>query len=480
MSDLDYQSAASLVAAMNHGELSAVELMGACYDRIERDNPRLNAIVNLLPRERALELARQADNAIATGQPLGPLHGLPMAPKDAVEVAGFPTTVGFVPFRDRVAPRDDALAARQRAAGALFIGKTNMPEFGLGSNTFNRLFGTTCNPYAAGRSAGGSSGGAAAALASGMLPLADGSDMGGSLRNPASFCNVVGMRPSIGRVADKHAMGWLGRLSTPGPMARTVADAALLLSVQSGHYSDDPLSLGQPGHIFCGTLARDMKRLRVAWTPDLGHLPVDRDVAAVVESAASTFAALGCRVEQACPDLREAMPVFQVQRAAVLAALGRELENAVPDWREHAKDTAVWNIERGLALDAAELIRAEVARTRIYRNTVAFFEKYDALLLPAAQVPPFPLQLEWVREIEGQPMATYIDWMTVCCAISVTALPALSVPGGFTPAGLPVGLQIVTGPHDDLGLLQIAHEFEQATLHHRRHPEPACSEPAGA
>jgi amidase len=473
VSELIFESAASLVAAIHRGKLSAVELMNACYDQIERLNPSLNAIVSLLPRDEALELARQADRARASGVSLGPLHGLPMAPKDSVDAARFPTTWGFVPFRDRIASSDDALAARQRAAGALFIGKTNMPELGLGSHTFNDLFGTTANPYDRKRTAGGSSGGAAVALAAGMLPLADGSDMGGSLRNPASFCNVVGMRPSIGRVPDSRPMGWFARLATPGPMARTVADAALLLSVQAGRCHNDPLSLEQSGHAFAGTLARDLHGLRIAWTPDLKLAPVEPEIVAVIESAASTFRDLGCVVEQDCPDLSDAMAVFQVQRAAALAVTGRALEREVPGWREHAKDTAIWNIDRGLALGSEELLDAEVRRTRIYRRVVAFFEHYDALLLPAAQVAPFPAEVDWVRSINGQTMDTYIDWMTVCCAISVTGLPAISVPAGFTPRGLPVGLQIVTGPHDDLGLLQLAHEFEQATLHHRRRPVTA-------
>jgi amidase len=470
MTDLAEASAASLAADLRRGRLSAVELMNACYDRIEALNPTLNAIVNLLPRDQALALAAEADRTLASGTPVGPLHGLPMAPKDAVAVAGFPTTFGFAPYRDRIARHDDLLAARQRAAGALFIGKTNMPEFGLGSHTFNRLFGLTRNPYDPKRSAGGSSGGAAVALATGMLPLADGSDMGGSLRNPASFCNVVGVRPSIGRIPDHRPMGWLGRLSTCGPMARTVADAALLLSVQAGYDARDPLSLSQPGHLFDGTLGVDLAELRLAWTTDLGLAPVDPEVVSVIEAAVTVFRDLGCRVEPACPDLSGAMEVFRVQRAAVLAVTGRELEAALPDWRDHAKDTAIWNIEHGLALTAEELLRSESERTRIYRRAVEFFDRYDALLLPAAQVPPFPADQDWVREIDGKPMATYIDWMTICCAISVTGLPALSVPAGFTATGLPVGLQMVAGPHEDLRLLQLAHEFEQATLHHRRLP----------
>lgn len=470
LSELGYRSAASQVAAMHRGKLSAVELMNACYDRIERYNPHINALVNVLDRDQALERAHQADRDRAAGARLGPLHGLPMAAKDLCDAAGFPTTSGFSPFRSRMAHQDCELVARQRAAGALIIAKSNVPEFGLGSHTFNALFGTTRNPYAPDRSAGGSSGGAAAALACGMVPLADGSDMGGSLRNPASFCNVVGLRPSIGRVPDERPMGWLARLSTPGPMARTVSDTALLLSVQSGHFAADPLSLSQPGHVFCGTLARDMSKLRIAWSTNLGHLPVDEEVATVIEQAAATFAELGCHVEEACPDLHSAMAVFHTQRAAALAVLGRDLEAAVPDWRDHAKDTAIWNIERGLAVTAGQLIDAETERTAIYRRAATFFDRYDALLLPAAQVPPFPAEHEWVSEVAGQPMHDYIEWMTVCCAISVTGLPAISVPAGFTAGGLPVGLQIVAGPHDDLGLLQIAHEFEQATLLHQRQP----------
>jgi amidase len=471
VSDLIFQSAASLVAAMRRGKLSAVDLMAATYDRIERVNPHLNAIVHLLPRDEALELARAADRAQAGGARLGPLHGLPMAPKDAMDVAGFPTSQGFVPFRHRMAGSDAVVAARQRRAGALYIGKTNMPEFGLGSHTVNALFGATRNPYDGQRSAGGSSGGAAAALAAGLLPLADGSDMGGSLRNPASFCNVVGMRPSIGRVPDDQPMGWFSRLATRGATARTVTDTALLLSVQAGHHPHDPLSQAHAGHVFAGTLARDLRGLRIAWTPDLGLLPVEPEVAATVQRAADVFRDLGCEVDRACPALEAAMPVFRVQRAASLAVLGRLLDAEIPDWRSHASDTVIGNVDIGLRLTSTELLDAEIQRTRIYRDVVDFFGRYQALLLPAAQVTPFPIEWDWVREINGLPMADYLEWMTVCCAISVTGLPAISVPAGFSRGGLPVGVQIVGGPHDDLGLLQLAHEFEQATLHHRRRPE---------
>jgi amidase len=352
----------------------------------------------------------------------------------------------------------------------LFIGKTNMPEFGLGSHTFNSLFGATLNPYDASKTPGGSSGGAAVALATGMLPVADGSDMGGSLRNPASFCNVVGLRPSIGRVPDERSFGWFGRIVTAGPMARTVSDTALLFSVQAGPVANDPLSLTEPGTAFDSSLNTDPETLRLAWSTDLGFVPVDPEVAAIIEQAASVFEGLGAQIENTCPDLSGAMDVFQTQRAASMAVTGRALDRSLPDWRDYAKDTAIWNIEQGFALTADEILRSEIDRTTIYRRVAGFFEEYDALLLPAAQVPPFDKDNDWVREINGEPMSTYIDWMTICCAISITGLPAISIPGGFTADGLPVGLQIVGPPRADLNLLRIAHTFEQATPHHARRP----------
>ncbi len=470
MSDLIWESAVSLTAHLRAKEVSAVEVMSAFYTQIERENPELNALVNLLDPDDAVRLAAKADEALVRGDVIGPLHGLPMAPKDLIDVRAFPTTFGFVPYADRVASTDCALVSRERQAGAIFIGKSNVPEFGLGSHTFNSLFGTTRNPYDLDKTAGGSSGGAAAALASGMLPVADGSDMGGSLRNPASFCNVVGLRPSVGRVPNERALGWYARLSTAGPMARTVADTALLLSVQAGPFPPDPLTLDVDGSVFRAPLDGDLKGKRLAWTPNLNLVPVDHRVTSVLEKTLPVFEHLGCRVEEACPDLSETMAVFQTQRAAGLTLLGETLNTTLPDWRAHAKDTAIWNIERGAALDTQELMDSEVTRTNIYRQVVAFFDKYDALLLPAAQVPPFPAEQDWVHEINGQPMETYIDWMTVCCAISVTGLPAISVPGGFTEEGLPIGLQIVGRPRGEFELLQLAHAFEGETQHYRRRP----------
>ena len=461
MEELNWLSARTQVNLIKSRQVSAVELMNCTYDQIERLNPALNALVNLLPREAAVALASAAD--ARDPQNCGPLHGLPMAPKDLLDLQGFPTTAGFVPYADRIAQDDSVLIARQRSAGALAIGKSNVPEFGLGSHTFNALFGATHNPYDLEKTPGGSSGGAAAALASGMLSVADGSDMGGSLRNPASFCNVVGFRPSIGRVPPNQGFGWFGRLSTAGAMARSVADTALLFSVQAGPYPPDPLTLPESGELFLDLPATDLQGMKIGFTADLKLVPVDSEVAAICESAAGVLAELGAELTDECPDFSTAMEIFHTQRAASLAVMGRLMEQTLPNWRESAKDTAVWNIEKGMALTADELLRSELLRIDLYQRVCHFFERYDALVLPAAQVPPFDSNLDWVKEINGQPMATYIDWMTVCCAISVTGLPAISVPAGFTGTGLPVGLQIVGKPHGDFKLLQIAQAYEAAT-----------------
>lgn len=467
---MNWPNALTLCRDLQRGTLSACDLMNEVYDRIEQVNPQVNALVALLPREQALQLATNADQTPIAER--GPLHGLPMAPKDAVEVQGFATSWGFVPWADNVAQQDDGLAARMRAAGALFIGRSNMPEFGLGSNTFNKLYGRTHNPYDLTRTAGGSSGGAAVALATGMLPLADGSDMGGSLRNPASFCNVVGFRPSIGRMPFTRGFGWFGRLATTGPMARTVADATLLFSVQAGPDPSDPLTLPEPGTDFLDALVppENLQGLRIAYAPTLHGLPIAPEVMLVLDQAIDVFANLGAEVTTQGPQLERAMDVFQTQRAAGLATLGASLNRTVPDWREHAKDTAIWNIDKGLALSAEEILQSETTRSTLYTHIAEYFSQHDALVLPAAQVAPFPLEQEWVAEINGQQLDSYIDWMTICCAITVTGCPAISVPAGFTEQGLPVGVQIVGKPRGDLALLQIAHAFEAATQHHLTRP----------
>jgi amidase len=444
--------------------------MDETYARIDAVNPTVNALVNLLAREDAMALAHAADAIPIADR--GPLHGLPMTPKDSVMVRGFPTTLGFRPFAARTTNEDDTIVARLRAAGALFIGHSNMPEFGLGSNTFNGLFGQTLNPYDPTKTPGGSSGGAAVALATEMLPLADGSDMGGSLRNPASFCNVVGFRPSIGRTPAGKGMGWYARLSIAGPMAKTVGDTTLLFSVIAGPDPADPLTLPEPGEYFLDGLAplESLAGVRVAYSAGLHGLPIDPAVSSVIAKAVDVLDNLGCKVQQTGPDLSRAMEVFQIQRAASLAVLGNTLDETLPNWKEFAKQTAIWNIEKGQCLASREILDAEVLRTDIYRKAVAFMDDYDLLVLPSAQVPPFDTSIEWIEEINGQAMGTYIDWMTVCTAITVTGFPAISVPAGFTAEGLPVGVQLVGKPRGDLALLRIAHAFEAATEHYRTKP----------
>lgn len=459
--------AVELVAHLHAGSLSARELMQACLSRIEAVNPSVNALCTLLPADALLAAADAADMARVRGEATGPLHGLPIAIKDLALTRGIRTTLGSPIFAQHVPTRDQLYVERLRAAGAILIGKTNVPEFGAGSHTYNPLFGVTRNPYDLTRSAGGSSGGAAAALAAALVPLADGSDLGGSLRNPASFCNVVGLRPSPGRVPTWPAWDAWDPLAVEGPMARSVADCALLLSVMAGPDPRAPLSIEEPGERFRAPLDRDFAGTRVAWTPDLGCHPVEGRVRRVCEAALAPLESIGCRVEAACPDFRGAMDVFQVLRAHAFAlALGPLL----PALGHLMKDTVRWNVEKGLALSASDVAAASRKRTELHHRVRSFLEDHAFLVLPVSQVAPFDAALDWVREIEGVPMPTYIDWMATCCVITLTGLPAISVPAGFTDDGLPVGLQIVGRHHADFALLALAHAFEAATQYRRRSP----------
>lgn len=467
METLCFRTALELRSLLDRREVSAQEITQAHLDQIERVNPRVNAVVTLVA-ERALAGAEGVDRALAAGERLGPLRGLPVAHKDLHDTAGIRTTYGSPLWADHVPERDDLVVERIRAAGAITLGKTNTPEFGAGSHTFNPVFGATRNPYALDRSAGGSSGGAGAGLACGMFPIADGSDTGGSLRNPASFDNVVGFRPSPGRVPNwPSRLGW-STLSVKGPMARTVADAALLLSVLAGPDPRAPLSLGTPGAAFGVPLERDLHGLRVTWSPDLGgRVPVEPEVAAVVRRAADTFAGLGCVVDEACPDLEGADEVFLTLRAWAFEVSYGPLIDAHPD---QVKETIRWNVEQGRGLSGADLGRAEVLHTALHERVVEFFGGHDILLLPVSQLPPFPVELEYPTEVAGVPMKTYLDWMRSCTLVSATGCPALSVPAGFTAGGLPVGVQLVGAPRADLLVLQTGHAFEQATRHGDRRP----------
>jgi amidase len=469
--ELCFREARELTALVASRAISAVELMRSFLTQIERLDPRVNAIPTLLPQEDLLAAAATADAAVARGERVGALHGLPIAIKDLVLTRGIRTTFGSPIYRDFVPSADDLHVARCRDAGAIVIGKTNTPEFGAGSQTFNALFGPTRNPYDPSKTCGGSSGGAAAALACGMLPLADGTDLGGSLRNPASFCNVVGFRPSPGRVPRLGARSG-DTLGVSGPLARSVGDVALLLSVMAGPDPRDPLSLPEPGAVFRGALEASATGARVAWSRDLGRYPVEPAVTRVCNAARTVLDDMGCIVAEATPDLTGVDEVFQTLRAAgYAAAYGHDLKRH----RHLLKDTVVWNIEQGLRLSPAEIAHAEAEKRVLEERVAAFFRDHDFLALPVAQVTPFPVEVEWPREIAGVPLQTYIDWMGTCYAISCTACPAISVPCGFTAEGLPVGLQLVGARGRDLAVLRLARAFERATGHAGR--RPALSHP---
>ena len=456
-------------------EVSVLEMTQAHLAMIERCNPTINAIVTLVA-EQALESARGADRALHRGEPLGPLHGLLVAHKDMTETAGIRTTFGSPIFADHVPDRDSLVVERLRRAGAITVGKTNVPEWGAGSNCVNPVFGATRNPYDTSLTSGGSSGGAAAALACGMVALADGSDMGGSLRIPASFCNVVGLRPSPGRVPSWPTMLAWDPLTVQGPMARTVADAALMLTAIAGPDDRSPISLADPGEAFAARLERSLRGVRVAWSSDLGGLPVDPAVRRVLEAGRGVVGDLGCEVVDAEPDLTGAEQAFLTWRAwSFDARLGAHLDAH----RELVGPNVAWNIEQGRALTGSDLAAAEQAHAAVYHRVRRFMRSHDFVLAPVAQVPPFPFTTDHPLEIAGVAMASYIDWMRSCWLISAVGLPAISVPCGFTPDGLPVGLQIIGRHRDELGVLQLAHAFELATMHWRRHPPPAGGRQGG-
>jgi amidase len=458
MSGLTVDSTArEMVEAIRAKTISARELLELHLTRIAERNPQLNAIVSL-DEERARAGAAAADEATARGDDLGPLHGLPFAFKDTHDVAGWRTTYGSPLFADHVPEADELVVERIRTGGAVTIGKTNVPEFAAGSHTFNPVFGTTLNPVDPSRSAGGSSGGAACALRAGMVPLADGSDMGGSLRNPASFCGVVGLRPSLGRVPTWPSDNFWETTSTSGPLARNVDDLALLLSVVAGPDDRVPTALGDPGAGFATPPPVPLQALRVALTTDLGGLlEVDSEVRRVVEAAGTALAGAGAFVESAYPDLAEADDTFRTLRAWLFQAGFGDLLRAHPDG---FKPSLADNIRAGEGLTGADVSRAYAQRSRLSERMRLFFESYDVLVLPTSQVPPFPADQEYPHEINGHPMPTYLDWMRSAYLITVTGCPAISVPAGTTEGGLPVGLQIVAPFGADARLLGVARAFE--------------------
>ena len=459
-SEICFMSARALADAIRLRQISARETMTAFLAQIERINPKINAIVAKLDDRKCLGLADDADRRLAQGDSVGPLHGLPFAFKDLDPAVGFPMTRGSTIFKNFVPQQDSILVERLRNAGVIAIGKTNVSEFGMGSHTYNDVYGTTLNPYDPTKTAGGSSGGAGAALAAGLLPLASGSDLGGSLRNPANFNNIVALRPTVGLVpAAPVALPFLG-FTVKGPMARSVADAAFLLHAMAGADARDPLGYPSDAAVFARPLDRDFKNTRVTWSLDLGGLPLDRRVKAVLERQRKIFIDLGCVIEDACPDLSGADEIFLTLRAwNYWHTLGSLLEKH----RREMKPEAVWQIEAGRELTGSQIAHAMARHGELMQRFRVFLDRYEFLVCAVNQLPPFDATIDWPKEIEGVTMESYLSWMKSAYWITTTFCPAISLPAGFTADGLPVGIQIVGRYRDDLGVLQIAHAFESAT-----------------
>lgn len=453
-------------------EVSARDVVVAHLDRMAAVDGAVNAVVTRTP-EAALRRAGELDDALVrSGSPVGPLHGLPVVHKDLVLTAGVRTTFGSPAFADHVPDVDDLIVARMRNAGSVMLGKSNTPEFGAGSNTFNPVFGPTRNPWDTALTCGGSSGGAAVAVACGMAALADGSDLGGSLRNPPSFCGVVGLRPSVGRVPETGPLATRARLSVLGPVARTVADCALLLGAIAGPHALAPTALGEPGGGFLPPLPPIDRPLRVAVSADLGDLPLHPHVRAAFEALLPALDALGWEVEHARPELTGADHAFETIRSWYTASRHLALR---PEQQTVVKRTVQDEAARGATLSAAELAEAFRIETRLVQAASSFFGRHDLFLCPAAQVPAFPVEREWVTEIDGHPMGSYIEWMRICSRLSVLGVPSLSLPIGFTPGGLPVGVQLVAAHGADRLVLRAGAQLEAALGLARRPPVEALA-----
>ena len=460
--DLCFTPATELARLYRARRASPLEVMQAVLARIDAVNPKLNAYVTLA-RESALAAARRATAALGRGKAtrLTPLHGVPVSIKDLTLTRGVRTTEGSKIHEHRVPDEDALIVARLKAAGAIVLGKTNTPEFGAGGNTFNAVFGATRNPWDPSRTCGGSSGGAAVALATGMGPIAEGSDLGGSLRMPAAFCGVVGFRTTPGLVAKHPANDAWDSLSVTGPMARTVADTALMLSVVAGPDDRAPLSYDVDTAEFLRAVrAPSIKGLRIAWTPDLsGLIPVDEENVRVCREAVRVLRSLGARVTEGCPDFSEVNEIVLGTRGLAMAV---NHWDKLPRWRDQMQKGLVWNIEQGLALKSSEIGGALRARTALWQRMRAFMERHDLLVLPTTSVQPFPVDQPYPTEINGKPLEHYIHWAFLTYGITLTGLPAVSVPAGFTRGGLPVGLQIVGRRRREADVLRAAAAFEAA------------------
>ena len=471
-SEIVMMDAVALGGAIRSGQVSCVEVMGAYLDHIEAVNPRVNAIVALQDRAGLLAQAKERDAQRARGEIMGPLHGFPHAVKDLAWVKGIRSTSGSPILKDFIPTEDVLPVERLRAAGAIFIGKTNAPEFGLGSNTYNPVYGATCNAYDQAKTAGGSSGGAAVSLALRMLPVADGSDFGGSLRNPAGWNNVFGFRTSFGVVATGGREVWLPSMGVSGPMARNVPDLAMLLSVQAGRDPRAPLSVEGDGRRFLAPLSAEMKGRKIAWLGDFGGAaPYEPGVLDLCRAALKTFESMGCVVEEAVPD-HSAEAAWQAFMRLRWWTEGGSLLAYYQDPAKRAllKPEAVWEIENGLKLSAYDVTAASVTRTAWSNAVGRLFERYDYLVAPTAQVFPFDIKEHWPHEIAGQGMSTYHEWMKAVCLVTMTGCPSLAVPAGFGPQGLPMGLQIIAPVHHEMACLQLAHAYDQASQWTRKRP----------
>jgi len=457
--DVAFVPATRLVALIRRRSVSPLEVTQAVLDRIERVNPTLNAYCTVAA-DQALAAARAATRALHRASVLGPLHGVPVSIKDLTPTKGLRTTYGSKIYEHHVPDEDGLIVTRLRAAGAIVIGKTNTPEFGAGGNTYNDVFGPTRNPWNRALTCGGSTGGGAAALAAGLGPLAQGSDLGGSLRTPAAFCGVVGFRTSPGLVpVYPVVLGW-DTYGVQGPMARTVADTALMLSVIAGPDPRAPLSYDADPRAFTAAVKRpSVKNLRIAWSPDLGVTPVEAEIRRVCEAATGVFRTLGARVETAHPDFDGLEEIVLTSRGARMVGLHDE---KLPAWRGVMQENLVRNIDQGLALRAQDIGRAERLRTALWHRVRQFFERYDLIVTPTTAVLPFPVEVKFPTTVDGRPMANYIQWLLPTYAFTVIGVPVISVPCGFSRDGLPVGLQIAGRWRAEAAVLRAAAAFEEA------------------
>ena len=464
-SDIVMMDALALSRAIHDKKVSCVEVMSAYLDHIDALNPKVNAIISLQERSDLLQQAKARDAQLARGESLGWMHGFPQAIKDLTATKGIRTTQGSRIFKDFVPVADAIVVERVKRAGAIVIGKNNTPEFGLGSNTYNDVFGRTLNAYDQTKTSGGSSGGGAVSVALHMLPVADGTDHGGSLRNPAAYNNIFGFRPSFGRVPAQQLDGFYAVMGTPGPMARNVPDLAMLLSVQAGYDPRAPLSNEQDPKAFAGPLKRDFKGVRVAWAGDFGgRIPYDLGVADLCKAALKIFESLGCTVEEAVPDyaIDKVWDNWKTLRAWQSGSALKALYND-PAKRALMKPEAQFEVESGDKLKAYDIYDANAVRTAWYHAVRSFFERYDYWLMPSASVFPFDATTDWPKDVGGRTMDTHHRWMEVMIPVTMSSCPSLSVPVGFNGAGLPMGMQIVAPNHGELACLELSYAYDQAT-----------------